>query len=349
MEYMEKADKQNILTAFGKDVLKRLNVACADAYNRGGDLTPLGAKEHIGIAQRTFNRYPEIFSKPINIDARSSYVIRCALSMSNFCNELKALNPKLNIEMTSSKRDMWYICNDQDDSIKHVLSDTIVYKKFRTFLKEQTHTERFCKALFNDDNFIKSNIKGGELMKALYNICRDMQCLPELHLSFDNLFTKEEMFDMWQKDNADWAYWDGFFKLSRPRYASHSTLLRHILNGANKAITTGKPTATLIFGHDSGVSALSFMLRLHGCYDLDDQFDTLYKQWATFDIIPMGANIQLVFYHKTNNKDILVKFLRNEKETSIPIKTDCFPYYHWKDVKAFYQNILNECNSYKIK
>ena len=35
--------------------------------------------------------------------------------------------------------------------------------------------------------------------------------------------------------------------------------------------------------------------------------------------------------------DILVKFLLNENETSIPIKTDCAPYYHWSDVKRFWE------------
>ena len=28
----------------------------------------------------------------------------------------------------------------------------------------------------------------------------------------------------------------------------------------------------------------------------------------------------------------------NENETSIPVKTDCYPYYHWNDVKKFYRD-----------
>jgi hypothetical protein len=55
----------------------------------------------------------------------------------------------------------------------------------------------------------------------------------------------------------------------------------------------------------------------------------------------MAANIQLVFYRPTTIEggDILVKFLLNEDGTSIPIKTDCAPYYHWTDVKAFLAKI----------
>ena len=34
----------------------------------------------------------------------------------------------------------------------------------------------------------------------------------------------------------------------------------------------------------------------------------------------------------------------NENETSIPIPTDCYPFYHWKDVSAYYRNILKQAN-----
>jgi hypothetical protein len=51
----------------------------------------------------------------------------------------------------------------------------------------------------------------------------------------------------------------------------------------------------------------------------------------------MAGNIQLVFFRKPGSEDILVKFLMNENETSIPLSTDCYPYYHWTDVERFYR------------
>jgi hypothetical protein len=43
-------------------------------------------------------------------------------------------------------------------------------------------------------------------------------------------------------------------------------------------------------------------------------------------------------------KDVLVKVLLNEEEASLPLQTDCAPYYHWKDFKAYY---LNKLDAYK--
>jgi hypothetical protein len=43
----------------------------------------------------------------------------------------------------------------------------------------------------------------------------------------------------------------------------------------------------------------------------------------------------MVFYRKSDTDDMLVKFLLNENETTIPVKTDCAPYYRWEDVKKW--------------
>ena len=58
----------------------------------------------------------------------------------------------------------------------------------------------------------------------------------------------------------------------------------------------------------------------------------------------MAGNIQLIFYQKEkgNSDDVLVKFLLNEQEATIPIKTDHFPFYKWGEVKRFYTDILSQ-------
>ena len=55
----------------------------------------------------------------------------------------------------------------------------------------------------------------------------------------------------------------------------------------------------------------------------------------------MAGNVQIVFFrNKKNADDVIVKFMLNERETSIPVDTDIAPFYHWNDVKAFYNEVL---------
>ena len=44
---------------------------------------------------------------------------------------------------------------------------------------------------------------------------------------------------------------------------------------------------------------------------------------------------------KPENDDILVKLLLNEREVTLPVKTDCAPFYHWKDVRAYWQKVVD--------
>lgn len=201
LEKMNLADKQNALTPYGKETLKKVEVAFQDAYDRGGDLSKLGGRQHQGIAKRMYQNFPEVLAQPIKVDAHASYVMRCALSMSNFCQQLRGLNPKLQISMDSSKRDMWYIANN-DDSIPRVESDTIMRNKLNAFREKMFKPERLMNALFSDKSFVEKEIKPAQMMGDLFNIAEDMQCQPELNLSFDDLFTKDELFDIWQNDNA---------------------------------------------------------------------------------------------------------------------------------------------------
>ena len=56
---------------------------------------------------------------------------------------------------------------------------------------------------------------------------------------------------------------------------------------------------------------------------------------------PMAANIQIVFFENKKG-DILVKFLHNEKEVHVAVKTDMWPYYHWNDVREYYLERLSK-------
>lgn len=339
---LDSAERCGKITNLGRDVLRRLRIAYADAKGRDGDLTPLGARQHQGIAQRMFRNYPEIFAHPVEVDAKSSTVRRCILSMSNFCGELRALNPQLKVSMDGSEHDYFYLVNDKTIQYPHPVSNDSLFAQLARFKKKMFRTDRLMSTFFTDANFVGKEDQRIDLMDGLYNIAEDMQCRPELNLSFTDLFTKDELFDIWQVYNAGWCLWEGLMPGSSPSYLTHYPLLENIFDTADRVIREGKPCATLRFGHDDIVLPTAFNFKFSPARNATDDMDNLYKTFAISRIIPMAANIQLVFYRKTGSSDILVKFLLNERETDIPVKTDCAPFYHWKDVEAYYRGVLKQ-------
>ena len=93
------ADSLGKLTPLGKEVMMQLERVCKDADNHWGDLTPLGEFQQEQIAKRMMERFPEVFRGRANVEARSTGVSRCVLSMEHALIQLTRMNPQLNISM----------------------------------------------------------------------------------------------------------------------------------------------------------------------------------------------------------------------------------------------------------
>ena len=116
---LQKADSLGKLTPVGKDVLRQMALIINESEGRWGDLSPLGAQQHRGIARRMMTNFPEVFEGKAHIDAKSTTVPRCILSMGAALQAMKAKNPKLQVKMEASARDMWYM-NHQDRHLRAI-------------------------------------------------------------------------------------------------------------------------------------------------------------------------------------------------------------------------------------
>ena len=341
---LDTAQTRGWLTDKGKEVLLRLRRAAADAWNRDGDLTRLGALQHQGIAHRLATNYPALLMQPVDVRANSSTVRRCILSMANFCQELKSMNPQLNITMDASKHDMYYLTPNDSIDIPQKGIDDPLYEKLDQFRHEKLNGRYQMALLFKDPAVVGDFVDGYQLADGLWNIASDMHCLPELELSFNDLFTVDELIDGFRVYNASWCLWEGLMPGSRPNYYAIYPLLQNFLDEADQLIASGGRQVRLRFGHDSVVLPFAFILGVKEAIHGTDDMENLHNTFAIFRLIPMAGNVQLIFFRKQGSDDILVKFLMNENETSIPIATDCYPFYHWKDVSAHYRSILANAN-----
>ena len=341
---LDTAKTLGLLTPYGEDVLRRLNIAAADASQRAGDLTQLGGRQHRAIAHRLCVNYPSLMQQAISVKANSSTVRRCMLSMANFCQELMIMNPSLTITMDASEHDMYYIIPNDSIEIPKSETDAALYEKLDTFRHQMLNGRHQFEKLFTDPARAGEFIDHYKFTNGLWNIAADMDCLPELGLSFKDLFTDDEYIDGFRAYNASWCLWEGLMPGSQHNYYAIYPLLRNFLDEADIALASGKPSVRLRFGHDSVVLPFAFILGVKEAICGIDDMEDLHNHFAIFRLIPMAGNVQLIFFKKEGSDDILVKFLMNENETSIPIPTDCYPFYHWKDVRSYYRKMLEDAH-----
>ena len=341
-----RANELGKLTPLGKEALAKLERFIPTTKGRLGELSDIGELQHHGIGRRMTENFPEIFSgKDAEVDARSTVVVRCILSMTAECEELTAFNPQMKMHNDVSESYQYYLNHNFSQRLKDASRDrgSIVDE----YKKKYTHPERFCRALFNDESYWKDeDFRPRSFMRAVFNVITNMQSHGNGEDMW-NLFTTEECYDLWKIVNIDWYLGYG----AAPQTGgimqfNQADLLHNIIETTDTimASKTFKNGATLRFGHEVCVMPLACLLELDSCGRQVQDLDHLEDYWVNYRIYPMACNIQLVFYRSKKQKDapVLVKALLNEKEATLPVPTDQYPYYKWEDLRAYYVKRLKE-------
>ena len=343
LDLMRKAKDAGALTPLGLDALARVEKVWLEAEGRGGDLSPLGVRQHRGIAERMFNTFPEVFKGKVDISARSTIVMRCAMSMDAFCERLKELNPQLNITREASNRYMCYMNYHSPESNEFNAPDGPWQEEYRKFEESHTNADRLVGTLFSDSLWVVRNVNPHKVMWGFYWLAVGMQDI-ETKVSFMDLFEPQELFDLYQSFNYRFYVGDSNYPGSNGMLLDNAKpLLTNVVESADAVIASGKTGATLRFGHDGNLIPFAGLLGLKDCNNSVENPADFYKYFVSYKISPMAGNVQMIFFrNKKNHDDILVKFMLNERETSIPIETDSYPFYKWSDVRAYFMNILAE-------
>lgn len=341
VEQLEIGERNGKLTKRGREVLAILRDLRTSAAGRDGELSDIGAEQHRGIAERMFHNFPEVFADDAPVRARSTVVIRCILSMQNEVDALKALNPKLRITTDASQAEMYYM-NYDDPVVKPLRKDA--YKYFEVLEDKIVRPEKFLSRLFTDKKFAHDSIQGRNLMIDLFDVVGNMQSHHQWeNVNLYDLYSLDDAYSVWRYNNMRWYIFSGETPLTQCRVDfMEANLLRSFIEDADRAILSGRNSASLRFGHESVVLPLVCLMGINGADYQTDNLETLDRHWQSYKIFPMACNLQMIYYMPTDGSgDILVKVLLNEHEASLPVKTDCAPYYRWNDVRDYYMDKLS--------
>ena len=340
---LEQAYKDGKLTELGVSLMHRIRTIADDAHMRAGDLSPRGEREQKGIAERMATLYPEVFSAKNgnHITCFSSPSVRCVISMAAFTERLKEIHPELSITRFASAHDI-------DITRPEKNMDTF-YKTARTMAKkyqqEQTKDKAFVCRIFNDydyaEKLIRQTYKSTDThlfmgnMHDLAMIVQNFDNLPELH----DVFTEEERFQMWHLFNIRrYLTYGPSIDFGDVRNQDGKLLLRDIIERADAIIdgSTKNEVATLRFGHDSAIIPLLAIMHAEGCDGRVSfaEIERLPEVWCDSRITSMSVNVQFIFY-RNKQGDVLVRLLHSERDIRIPVKTDCYPFYRWEDLRNY--------------
>lgn len=347
---LERADSAGVLTERGRDLLGKIRLMYGESMKRWGELTELGAEQHRQIARRMYARFPEVFTDTAFVDARSTVVIRCILSMENELQELLKLNPRLRVFHDASEHDMHYM-NFQDKPLFARRETPESKAAYDAWCRRHTDNSTIMARLFNDGSYVSRHVDSDGLAFSLFSLARIVQNSEIRHqIDLWSFYTPDEIYRQWQQENVWWyLHYAAAPQNGAVQPFSQRNLLRNIITEADSCIRLGRPGATLRFGHETMVMPLVCLMNVNGYGRQISNLDSLEAcGWVNSRIFPMGANVQLVFYRSAKKPDdILVKVLLNENEAVLPdLKPTDTYYYRWDD---FRNHFLDKLAAYETE
>ena len=341
------ADSLDELTPTGQQVLRHMNNIMRNTEGRWGELTGYGKQQMQKIGRRMAERFPEVFHPGANVTCISTVVPRCIESMGSAAMEMLQVCPQLHITMQASKRTQWYM-NYQDKKLRKNYMTPEAKKALDAYTATRMGNTRLMELIFKNPDIAEEFVNQEDFSYYLMKMG-----LFQLNTNFNRnthlieLFNTNDLYRMWQVDNAYWYLQHGACKLNggnQPYTQRH--LLKKMIADADSCIKLPDPGAQLRFGHETVLLPLVCLIGVNGFDFATDNLDELETHgWWCSSVFPMASNLQFIFYRSNpKDKDVLVKVLLNEAEATLPIPTDCAPYYHWSD---FRQYCLNKLAAYK--
>jgi hypothetical protein len=326
------AHRNHQLTPAGEAFCQKFKAAKPELQAGVSELSDLGWQQHQTIARTMYNNFPEVFKKGGNVLAISSLQGRCVISMAAFCQELVQCNSQIEIREQSARSTLdGVVPTDGQNPIKHNYPRNLKprYEKNRDQFKAvEGLRDKLAERMFTSTEGLP-----GRLHHITSNLLNLYKSLPSIGHEgmMEGLVTDEEIAAEWEGDNLGSYSW-----VFGPQYQM-IPIVQDIIKKADAAIDgSSDRIADLRFGHDTCIGPLTVLMGINGAdKDPEDPYEVknIYQNWETCK----ACNIQLVFYrNKKQADDVLVKCLLNGEEATLPVPTDCFPYYKWSDFKAFY-------------
>ena len=335
-DFFQKQQLAENITPEGKAAWKMVTRCAGNSNGHIGELSPMGERQHKAIAGRMYSRFPDLFSAGSHIVARSSVEPRCIMSMVAFCDRLRELS-QASIEKHATPGDMDFIHHNTPEAKMNTGEDAPWMWEFSAYRDSVSQCGKTTSKLFKD---VSPSDSLALFMRSLYDVAISVQDIDSLDADLLSFFDTDELAGLWKASN--YMQYNANAKAPVSIYSgteSVKPLLAEIMERADEMLSSGEVSVDLRFGHDTDLLRLVSLVDIDGRgVELEDAEEAADK-WRNFEISPMGANLQLVFF-KNNAGNVLVLPRLNEIPVEISDVPQAAPgYYDWELLKTYFSSL----------
>lgn len=307
---ISKASAEGTLTNEGRrfdSLLKSVEDATGDQW---GLLSEVGEKEERQLASDLYTLLPGLL-KNARVNAISTYVPRVVMTMYEFNHSLAVKTSRISISASEGREFSPLLRCFTTDSAYASYRDDGDWKQVSDSLLDSIVSPAPALRLFGKS----SGLSDRELKKLTLDMYDVLQSLTAFGLPAptDEFMSEDDYRACWEVDNLEHCLRNTDTALSSLAGKASSPLLARIIADADASLDSrlieqsikranmnplespASYDANFYFGHAETLMPLLSLMRVPGCYDDSGDFSTLSSRWKDYEVVPLGANLDIIF------------------------------------------------------
>ncbi len=346
-----KATAAGTLTKEGKKFSTLLKAVEDNTGTKWGLLSDVGLQEEVGLAKDVYTLLPSLLKKG-RVNAISTYVPRVVMTMYQFNHELTTLSSDIEISASEGRQNSYLLRCFTADSLYSSYRDNGEWKKVSERLMDSIVSPEPARKILGAVPGL-DNRKLKKLTLEIYDVLQSLTAFG-MQPPTDEFMSEADYHACWEVDNLEHYLRNTDTPLSSLAGKASSPLLARIIADADASLgallidktmrnadmnQTEAPfryDANFYFGHAETLMPLLSLMRVEGCYDDSSDFSTLSERWKDYDIVPLGANIDIIFLQSPSMRTYVA--LRHNGSFVSPMAGDKIV--PWPAYKAYLTSLM---------
>lgn len=332
-----KADSIGTITPTGRKLKELVEEVVRVTDGRWGELDSIGVAEQRGIAERMYKQFKPVFEHGV-VNAISSYVPRCVMSMYSFCHQLSELNPGITINTFSSRATSPILRPFTTDSAYLEYRKEAPYSKTLDFYIAHTAPVKPVERILGGRYPITHEVAQKFALDE-YSFISSLAAIG-MDVDYSEYFTLEEYNSLWRCRNLEQYYERVGNDFSDVPENIAYRLVQSFVWAADAVVNgNSMENVQLRFGHAETMMPFLSLLQVPECYYMTAYPEKVSEHWQNFHVVPMASNFTMILF-KSRTGRIYARFDFNE----VPVRLiEDYPsdYVPWSVARAY----LTKCIS----
>ena len=347
---ISKATAEGTLTKEGRRFDSLLKSVLASTGDQWGLLSQVGAMEERRLASDLCTLMPGLLNSA-RVNAISTYVPRVVMTMYEFNHTLTVKSSGISISASEGR--------GFSPLLRCFTADS-AYAAYRDNGNWRMVSDRLMDSIVSSDPARRilgkmSGLSEKKLKKLTLDMYDVLQSLTAFGLPAptDEFMSESDYRACWEVDNLEHYLRNTISPLSNLAGQATAPLLAHIISDADAALGAHMEyvarksagiapvlkegyDANFYFGHVETLMPLFSLMRLPGCYSDSSDFATLYERWRDYDVVPLGANLDIILLESPGGSVYVT--LRHNGRFVAPLSGALIV--TWSDYKAYLTGMI---------